>query len=718
MNVANIPLRPVKTGILLPLLCCLLILLPFFAVLFGLTGWSTAATGDTPRPINIGVLARRGSAACLQEWSASAQYLSDRLLGMPMQSAAAKAAGSAGWTVPFDYASVEACMRELRVGIYKDYGKITLALLLTDYRLQVLSVIVALAVLAGLLLHSRQLNRRFRRSEATLLAETRERRRANDELAETNDFLQQSRQQLADIIDFLPDATFVINNDKVVIAWNRAMEKMSGVKKEDMIGQGDYAYAVPFYGERRKQLLDLLDIDDEELRKAYLQVSRKDRILSAEAFAPILNGGRGAYFRATGAPLFDLLGRRVGAIESIRDITEQKQGEAERDRLKSQLLQAQKMEAIGSLAGGIAHDFNNILGALLGYAEMVRDDSPPGSSIAGDIEQVIKAGLRASELVKQILTFSRQDNAKRIALQPAAIISEAVKLLRPSLPSTIDIRQDVDPRAGPVLADPSQLHQILVNLCTNAYHAMEETGGILGISLKKTEFSAEDLIRGPQIKPGEFVQLSVSDTGPGMSPELRARIFEPYFTTKEPGKGTGMGLAIVHGIVMSYGGYITCYSQPGEGTVFHVFLPVVAGEILAEAKTVEPIPVGSEHILFIDDEEILGEMARTMLERLGYTVTVKNNSLDALATFQNQPDRYDLVITDQTMPGMTGIDLSQRLLQIRPDLPIILCTGFSNLVSKEQARVLGIREFALKPLAKKDIAQLIRKVLDSGCSIL
>ena len=647
-----------------------------------------------------------------------AEKVAVQLLGMPLQSQAAKASRSAGWTVPFDYAEVEACLKELQIGIYKDYGRITLRQLRTDYLWHSLSVIAIMTLLSGLLLYSLGLNRRLRASESSLQNEMQGHRQTNEELARSNESLRQSQQQLTDIIDFLPDATFVINNDGEVIAWNKAIEEMTRVSKENMLGQGDYAYAVPFYNERRKLLINYLDTDEKELAKAYLNVDRKESTVYAETFAPALYGGKGAYVWATGAPLLDAHGRRAGAIESIRDISDQKQSEAERDRLKSQLLQAQKMEAIGTLAGGIAHDFNNILGALLGYAEMAKEDSPVDSSIASDIEQVIKAGLRAKELVKQILAFSRQDKAERVPLQPATIIREAIKLLRPSLPSTIEIRQDVDPAAGPVLADPIQLHQVLVNLCTNASHAMEETGGILTIALKMTDLSREDLGREPQIQPGGFVQLSISDTGRGMSAELQARIFDPYFTTKEQGKGTGMGLAIVHGIVMSYGGYISCHSEPEKGTVFHIFLPTAACDPTTETTTSEAIPVGHEHILFIDDEEILAEMARTMLERLGYTVTVKNSGLNALATFQNQPDQFDLVITDQTMPGMTGAQLARRLLHIRPDLPVILCTGFSNLVSKEEADAIGIREFALKPMTRRDIAGLIRKVLDSGEAVI
>jgi CheY-like chemotaxis protein len=264
-----------------------------------------------------------------------------------------------------------------------------------------------------------------------------------------------------------------------------------------------------------------------------------------------------------------------------------------------------------------------------------------------------------------------------------------------------------------IFADPTQIHQILMNLCTNAYHAMEDTGGTLSIALRRKLLTAEDLAGVPAVQPGDFFRLSISDTGPGIGAEIRDRIFDPYFTTKEIGKGTGMGLSIVHGIARSCGGYVSCHSQPGEGTVFHVFLPVLLQQPPPETKPIASIPVGTERILFIDDEKMLADLGRSTLQRLGYKVTVRTSSLEALTTFENQPDSFDLVITDQTMPGMTGIDLARRIQQLRPQLPIILCTGYSSLISEDQARAMGIKGFALKPVTKKDIATLIRKVLDT-----
>ena len=474
------------------------------------------------------------------------------------------------------------------------------------------------------------------------------------------------------------------------LAANPAFERMTGLEAVDIIGH---------------TVLDIMPDTEMCWIETYGRVALTGEPVHFEDYAAALQ----KYFEITAyrpAP------GQFACV--VVDVTEKKHAEEEKKKLQVQLQQAQKMEAIGTLAGGIAHDFNNILGAILGYAEMVQDDSPEGSRSRGDIDQVVKASYRAKELVKQILNFSRQGESEQIPLQPALIIKEVVKMLRSSLPSTIDIQQEVDMDVGLILADPTQIHQVLVNLCTNAFHAMEEAGGILTISLKKTTLSKTDLASEPLVQPGVFVQLSVRDTGSGIAPEIQQKMFDPFFTTKEVGKGTGMGLAIIHGIAKSYKGFVNYNSKPGEGTVFHVYLPAIQDPAVLEP---EPVPfdftqLGNERILFIDDEEILADVGRAMLERLGYRVTVRRNSVEALNTFQNHPDQFDLVITDQTMPGMTGSDLARRMLQIRPSVPIILCTGYSSVMSEEKARSLGIKGFAFKPLAKNDLAALIRKVLD------
>jgi len=431
-------------------------------------------------------------------------------------------------------------------------------------------------------------------------------------------------------------------------------------------------------------------------------------------FRVIHPNGTIKHLRASGLVIRDNSGKAVRMIGINRDITEQKKAEEERKNLEAHLQQAQKMEAIGTLAGGIAHDFNNILGAILGFSEMAKEDSLSGKINPRDLDQIIQAGTRAKALVNQILTFSRQTETQRIPLRPSVIVSESIRLLRSSIPTTIIIQQDVDPKTDLTLADPTQIYQIIMNLCTNAYHAMEDTGGTLTISLKNIILTKQDLINVPDSRPGNFVRLSVKDTGVGIEPEIRNKIFDPYFTTKETGKGTGMGLAIAHGIIKSYGGFITCRSERGVETVFEVSLPALSEQVAPETEEFKLIPEGSERILFIDDEPVLVEMSKNMLSRLGYSVTVRTNSLEALTTFQNQPEAFDLVITDQTMPGITGFDLARRMLQIRPNIPIILCTGYSSLVTEEKAKAFGIKGFSLKPLVKKEIAGLIRKVLD-GC---
>jgi len=526
-----------------------------------------------------------------------------------------------------------------------------------------------------------------------VLRDISERKRAEEALREQRDFSES-------LIETAQAIILVLDTQGRIVRFNPYMEELAGYDLDEVKGMDWFeTFLTPGINRTIKTLF---------------QKTVADIRTSGNVNPIIAKDGQTILVEWYNKTLKDKDGSTVGVLAIGQDITERKRLEEEQKKLQAQLQQAQKMEAIGTLAGGIAHDFNNILGAILGYAEMAQEDSPAGSILRQDIDQIVKAGLRARELVKQILAFSRQAETEQIPLQPGVIIREASNLLRSSLPATIAIEQDIDQKAGFVLVDPTQIHQIVMNLCTNAFHAMEESGGILSISLKNKVLSREDLLNMPYMQPGKFVELTVGDTGSGIAPEIRERIFEPYFTTKEVGKGTGMGLAIIYGIAMSYGGSISCQSKPGGGTVFQVYLPVVDDSALLDEQVEGYVQRGSEHILFIDDEAILAEMGKNMLERLGYQVTARKNSIEALTTFQNQPQDFDLVITDQTMPGMTGSDLARRMLQIRPDLPIILCTGYSSLMSKENARSLGIKGFAMKPLAKKDIAALIRTMLDGG----
>lgn len=390
----------------------------------------------------------------------------------------------------------------------------------------------------------------------------------------------------------------------------------------------------------------------------------------------------------------------------IEDITERK-------HLESQLQQAQRMEAIGTLAGGIAHDFNNILAAAIGYTEMALNSNEHNSALKSNLQEVLKAGNRAKNLVKQILAFSRQADQEIKPLQVKVIVKEALKLLRASLPATIEIQPDIKSDAL-VLADPTQIHQVLMNLCANAQHAMREKGGLLRVSLIDFEIGPGSTQQRLGIAAGNYLCIEVSDTGHGMSPVIMDRIFDPFFTTKARDEGTGMGLAVVHGIVNSYKGAITVGSEVGKGSTFKIYLPEIEREMSAPAKAVPQNFKGSESILFIDDEVALLDIGQQMLDRLGYHVTTKSSSLEALELFQAKPDQFDLVITDMTMPNLTGDKLAQEMLFIRPDIPVILCTGFSHLITEEKAKRIGIKEFVFKPIAINELARTIRNVLDNA----
>ena len=412
------------------------------------------------------------------------------------------------------------------------------------------------------------------------------------------------------------------------------------------------------------------------------------------------------------ANVFTLKGRQV--LQGIfRDITEWRQTQEENKRLELQLRQVQKMEAIGTLAGGIAHDFNNILAAMIGYTELARGDVPKHTRTHSNLEEVYKAGLRARDMVQQIVTFSRKRDEEKMSLRISPIIKEALKLLRASLPATIEIRQKIDSESDTILGDPTQIHQVLVNLCTNAEYAMREHGGVLEVRLTEEQFDAGARSQHPDLKPGPYVRLTVSDTGCGIDSKIVDRIFDPHFTTRQLSEGTGMGLPVVHGIVKSHGGSITVSSTPDKGTTFDVFFPRIEAKQAGEADSVGLAPRGTERILFVDDEEGVVDIGKQIFEGLGYHVVTRTSSIEALEAFRAQPDRFDIVITDQTMPNMTGAELAQELLYIRPDIPVILCTGYSHTISEDEAKTNGIREYLMKPIVSQDIVKVVRKVLDA-----
>jgi PAS domain S-box-containing protein len=820
--------------------------------------------------------------------------------------------------------------------------------------------------------------------------------------------LRKNRRQLTDIIDFLPDATFAIDKERRVIIWNKAIEKMTGIPATEMIGQGDYAYTIPFYGEARPQLMDLVFEHQEEIAARYPNITREGDTLITEVFCNALNDNKGAWVFAKASPLHDQAGNIVGAIEIIRDITERKRAEealdksaaqlrtlidtipdlvwlkdpagvylecnrrfeqlfgakekdivgktdydfvdrelanffrendrkamvagkptvneekvayaddghqeiletiktpvfgvsgeilgvlgigrditerkrtedtlllnaqrmqallqlnqmkeatlqeitdfvleeavrltqskigylaflnedesiltmhswsqsameecaiqqkpivypiettglwgeavrqrrpvitndytaasplkkgypeglvvvkrhmnipvfedsrivivagvgnkaeeydqgdvqqltllmegmwlqlerkraeAERVKLEEQHRQARKMEAIGQLAGGIAHDFNNILSAIIGFTEVSIRNVPPGSKLEDNLQRVLNAGLRARDLVKQILVFSRQTDRIIKPVQVKPIVKEALKLIRASFPATIEIHQDIGSDSI-ILGDPTQVHQILMNLCTNAAHAMQDKEGKMVVSLTNVELGADVTAPHPGMAPGPFIKLTVSDSGRGIAPEIRDRIFDPFFTTKEQGEGTGLGLSVVYSIVTDCGGMVSVESAPGKGSTFNVFFPVIENQQGAEIVARAPLPTGNERILFVDDEEQQVEMGKQVLELLGYRVTTKTSSMEALNVFRAKPDEFDLVVTDLTMPKMTGDVLAKEIMAIRSDVPVILCTGYSEKITPAKAKTLGIKEMIMKPAVVEEIARTVRMVLD------
>ncbi len=412
------------------------------------------------------------------------------------------------------------------------------------------------------------------------------------------------------------------------------------------------------------------------------------------------------------SPIKDPDGKITHFLSIKEDITARKKADEKLQEKENQLHQAQKMEALGTLAGGIAHDFNNILTAIIGYTEITMAALPKESDLMSNLEQVYKAGERARDLVSHILTFSRQSEQNLLPVQLHLIFKEAIKLLCASIPSSIEIREDITKKDDVVNADPTQIHQIIMNLCTNASHAMEGKSGVLGIILQPFYVDKDFAASQTNLKEGKYVRLSVSDTGHGIDKTSIERIFDPFFTTKKDGEGTGLGLSVVYGIVQHMGGTITVHSELKKGTVFHIYFPRVDEDKTMETPVVESIRGGSETILLVDDEQIIVDLETKALKNLGYHVISTTDSLKALEIFQTLREKINLVITDQTMPNMTGDELARKLLSIRPDIPIILCTGFSQIMTEKKAKKIGIREFLKKPFLIKNLAASIRQVLD------
>lgn len=406
-------------------------------------------------------------------------------------------------------------------------------------------------------------------------------------------------------------------------------------------------------------------------------------------------------------------GRSDCCISIGRDISNRRLAEAEKNRLESQLRYAQKAEAIGTLAGGIAHDFNNILSGIFGYAGLAEMNLDRPEKAKKDIAQIVKGAQRAAGLIQQILTFNRQTENEKHGLSLYHIINEALKLLRSSIPTTIDIRTNLGSKAF-ILADSTKMHQVIMNLCTNAYHAMRTNGGVLSLDLNEVSIFDQPYLSGVQPAPGKYLELKVSDTGIGMDSEIIDKVFDPYFTTKNQGDGTGLGLALVSGIVKDHGGYLYVDSQPGKGSVFTILFPVTDEKETNPAPHQSSLPKGgNERIMIIDDEESILQSSLAILEQVGYQVSAYSDSAAALEDFSQTPDAFDLIITDMTMPQITGDALAREILKIKSNIPIMLCTGYSENILEEQALAMGIKKFVQKPIRSKHLISLVRDLLDA-----
>jgi len=518
-----------------------------------------------------------------------------------------------------------------------------------------------------------------------------DRKRAEDALRQEKEFTDTALDAQLDTFFLFDPAT------GKAVRWNRAFRSISGYTDEEIAsmpapdayyGPEDLARARSFVREVLKEGSGTIELD---------MVCRNGRKVPTEYRVSVVDDERG---------------QPRHLISIGRDVTDRKQADRERKELEEQLRQAQKMEAIGTLAGGIAHDFNNILGVIVGNTELALGSVPERNPVRPSLEEVLKASLRGREMVRQILSFSRKTKQALMPVRMGTIVEDSLRLVRHGIPTTIEIRQSLSTPADTVLADPTQIHQVLINLCANAAHAMREKGGILTVGLERTDLHEQDAARGPDVPPGPYIALTVSDTGRGMEPDILGRIFDPYFTTKGVDEGTGMGLSVVHGIVKSHGGSIRVESEPGKGSRFRVLLPLLEAAVTPAPGPPVPLPTGSERVLFVDDEEAIADVGRRILARLGYRVTAMTDSREALEAFRSDATAYDVLVTDMTMPNRTGTDLAREILNIRPGFPVILCSGHGEIFSEDEARRMGIAAFLGKPFVVREIAETVRRVLD------
>jgi len=474
---------------------------------------------------------------------------------------------------------------------------------------------------------------------------------------------------------------------------NPAFEAMTGLKSDKIIG---------------KTVLEILPDSDEYWVEEYGKVALTGEATRFENYLKKLD----SFFEIR---LYSPTPNQIAGI--FQDITRRKKAETEQQELENQLRQSHKMEAVGTLAGGVAHDFNNLLMPVMGYTEMLIEDYPDNEDIQSNLKEILKAATRAKSLAEQILTFSRRKNMQFEPINVSSVLLETISLLRASIPKNIDIVENIQNKESMIMGDSVQLQQIIMNLCTNSFHAIEKDNGQISISLHEEIIDEFNSWNGEQLPAGDYLLLSIEDNGHGIDPETQERIFDPYFTTKEKGKGTGLGLSVVMGIVNRLKGGIRLTSNPDEGTRFDIYLPIVQDTYTSKNNNNNAVETGVEKILLIDDEESILDIEKKLLTRLGYHVTAFKNSLDAVKTFEKTPEAFDLVITDLTMPGLPGDKLAEKLISIRPDIPVILCSGYSQEQSSIMSETNGIKAMLTKPILKKELARAIRKVIDKKINI-
>lgn len=517
-------------------------------------------------------------------------------------------------------------------------------------------------------------------------------------LRESENALAVSEAKYKTIVEAIDDAIITGSLDGTIISWNKGAEKIFGYSEKEALGR-HITLIVP---ENLKE--EQMEIEQKTIASGYQGKYEVMRLHKEGHLIPV---------EVSTNAVIDHDGRVTALTGILRDISYRKRAEEERKKIEAQLFQAQKMEAVGTLAGGVAHDFNNILGIILGNVELALSDTNKGSLAHERLSESRTACLRAKEVIRQILNISRKQETEFEPVVMNDIVAESLKLIRASLPTSILLKSNTGALSDVVMANPTQIHQVVLNLCANALYAMEGMEGTLSVTLDRVSFPYPYQNTPPDDSSRAFVRLSVQDSGKGMSPELQSRIFEPYFTTKEAGKGSGLGLSVVYGIVRNHHGTITVESAPGFGSTFHLYFPIYEKKVAPVPQTESDVPGGDERILFVDDEEMIVELAEIMLSSLGYRVTGVTSASEAFDRFRANPEAFDLVITDMTMPQMTGSRLAKEIMAIQPGIPVIICSGYSAILNETGAIGMGIRKYLNKPFTQSRLARAIREVLDS-----